>query len=117
MFFTYWQKIWIAVFKDNILNCFDKGAENYHHIKVIDSIEYPLVCFEMMIMIFVLAEAYSYHSYVINRRNCGSITYIIADILHVFRSELRLLNPNKIIFRGEAEKQEIEMMSVSNTSS
>lgn len=45
IFFTYWQKIWIAVFKDNILNCFDKSAENYHHIMVMDSLESPLVCF------------------------------------------------------------------------
>ncbi len=34
IFFTYWQKIWMVIFQNDILGCFDKYAEEYHYRKI-----------------------------------------------------------------------------------
>lgn len=38
IFFTYWQKIWMVIFQDDILACFDSAAAAYHQRKIMYAI-------------------------------------------------------------------------------
>lgn len=43
IFFTYWQKVWMVIFQNDILNCFDNGATSFNVRKIMYAIEVALI--------------------------------------------------------------------------
>ena len=39
IFFTYWQKVWMVVFENDIIQCFDNEAESFHRRRIMYAIE------------------------------------------------------------------------------
>lgn len=42
MFFTYWQKVWMMIFQNRILACFDHQGHVYNYKKVMYNLEVSL---------------------------------------------------------------------------
>lgn len=45
MYYTYWQKVWMVLFQDKLMACFDPTAPSYYPKKLMYCIEVPSLLF------------------------------------------------------------------------
>ncbi len=73
LFFTFWQKIVLHAFWDEILLNFDHNVKGFNPDEIINSIENSLVCIEMFVMAVAAGYAYTYTDFISQNKKKASI--------------------------------------------